>query len=1132
MSTSPEFKIANGVLVKYKGPGGVVTIPDGVTSVGEKAFYRCGSVTEVIIPEGVTEICAEAFEKCANLKNVILPEMLREIGTKAFAESGLETITIPEGITTVGAHLFESCKNLQYVNLPSSMEELSEGMFSQCWSLENVIIPDELVAIGKSAFYDCGRLKTIRIPKSMKVIGAGAFSECRNLTGLHIDDVESWCRIRLASHPLYESSLRGRWRNAQDGKLYVKGELVSEVQIPAGMTVIPGGLFCNCTNIKSVRIPASVKKIRTSAFASCKLKEVHIESLEAWCQTTFLEGLNAFTYNPVAYADLYLNDELVTDLEIPTGVTTIPERAFYGCQSLKSVTIPESVREIGNHAFSCCGNLKTIKLPDHLQSIGFMTFRECHKLKTVNFPQSLEAIGKAAFEHCNSFSQIELPDGLKLIGDSAFAYCACTEVEIPETVKAIGDHAFYACEKLKHVTMHKGLLRIGEWAFRHCERLTEAEIPEGTQSIGNMAFADCSVLEHVVIPSSVTEVGEEVFENCKLAITIPDWSAIATDLFSKAEITSIHTDDISSVPTKKKPLAALGFLQEENKDLDSDRAKTHMSYIKRNSGKLCPVVFENPPALYFMCEHLLIAAKDYDLFAREAEQRKDVELKALLMSYQNRLGGAAVAEARRKKEQEKDEYQDKLTNHALDWAEKGIEGMTFVVTGDLSSWRSREELKAHLEEYGAKLGSGISKKTDYLVTNYPESATEKIEKARALGVEVLSEEEMNFIVGRKFRDEKEITVPAWIKRIEKGAFENCVILEIVNLHSNIERIEERAFSNCRNLMEVVIPDSVKKLGPFAFMNCPRLERIKIPAGVSQLGYGAFESCVSLKNIEIPDSVAEIGGHAFYNCSSLTEVRLPEGIQVLESALFKYCNRLKDIRIPSSVKVIGYEAFSGCKSLNSLSLPKGIERIERDAFSKTQVFENVTNWADDAFYLGHCLIKVKTSLTGDYTIKPRTTCIADGAFSDCLCLKNVTIPESVLYVGGSAFSNCKNLETVRIQGSLKKVAERAFFNCGYLTFETDDPKNEILIKQNDFRIIESVLIYYYGTGGDVIVPENTTAIRSAFGGCTELKNLTIPDSVRSISETFKDSPNLTIYARKGSYAVQFAGRHGIPVSKIE
>ena len=1009
-------------------------------------------------------------------------------------------------------------------------------MFSNCWRLNSVIIPNGIVAIGRTAFNDCYRLTAIHIPKSVKIIGAGAFQECRNLSELHIEDIDEWCRIRLetaSSHPMYDSSQRGRWRTSQDGKLFVSGELVSEIQIPAGMTAVSAGLFRNCTNIRSIRIPESVREIATDAFASCKLKEVHIESLEAWCETVFnTRDLNSFTYNPVSGADLYLNDRLLTDLKIPEGMTAIPEKAFYGCKSLRSVTIPESVGEIGEHAFSYCGNLKTVRLPDQLQSIGFMTFYECHKLKTVNFPKSLKTIGKYAFEHCNSLSGIALPYGLEYIEDDAFAFCGFTEMEIPETVKVIGGTAFYDCEKLNHVILHKGLIQIGRWAFRACKILREIEIPEGVQSLGETAFADCAAMKHAVIPASITEVGEDVFENCRLAVTIQEWSPIATDMFNKAEITSIHTDNISSVPTKKKPLAALGFLQEERKDLDSERAKSHISYIKRNSGKLCPAVFDYPPALYFMCEHLLINEKDYDLFVREAEQRKNVELKALLINYQNRLGRDAVAEARKKKEQEKDEYQDKLTKHALDWAEKGITGMTFVVTGDLSVWSSREKLRVYLEEYGAKLGSGISKKTDYLVTNYPESATEKIEKAKALGVEVLSEEEMNVIIGRKFRDEKEISVPEWIKRVENHAFENCINLEKVNLHGNIESIEGGAFSNCRKLRNIAIPDSVKKIESYAFWRSTCLEQISIPNGVSEIGSGAFCGCTALVNVDIPESVTEIGGYTFEDCSSLEEVRIPDGIQVMESALFRNCSSLTTIHIPDSVEVIGYAAFSGCTSLNSLSLPEGIRTIrKRDVFSGTPFFEDIANWTDGVFYMEHCLIKAKTDLTGNYVIRQGTTCIADGAFSDCQALESVTIPESVLYVGESSFANCRNLKTVRILGSLKEVAERAFFNCGYLRFESADPENETLIKQKDFDIRGSILFYYNGSGGDVIIPENITELRRAFGGCTELKNLTIPDSVRSISDTFKDSPDLTIHAKKGSYAVQFAGRNGISVSKI-
>ena len=177
-----------------------------------------------------------------------------------------------------------------------------------------------------------------------------------------------------------------------------------------------------------------------------------------------------------------------------------------------------------------------------------------------------------------------------------------------------------------------------------------------------------------------------------------------------------------------------------------------------------------------------------------------------------------------------------------------------------------------------------------------------------------------------------------------------------------------------------------------------------------------------------------------------------------------------------------------------------------------------------------MIKAKEQLKGDYTVRPGTVCIADQAFAGCKSLTGVRIPESVEYIGNSAFSDCDNLSTVKITGSLKEVGERAFYNCGSVRFDCDDPNSLTLVREKDFQMQESTLWEYNGTGGDVIIPKNVKAIGHwGFRGCSTLRNVTIPETVRSIDrDAFRDLPDVVIHAPKGSYAVRYARRQGIQV----
>ena len=137
-----------------------------------------------------------------------------------------------------------------------------------------------------------------------------------------------------------------------------------------------------------------------------------------------------------------------------------------------------------------------------------------------------------------------------------------------------------------------------------------------------------------------------------------------------------------------------------------------------------------------------------DAFTEEANRQGNTEAAAALLSYQNELGATKVSKAREKKEEKADQVFDRKLERAERKPEDGITGLTFVITGKLRKWNSRNEVKEYLERCGAKLGSGVTGKTDYLVTNDVEANSEKAKTARDLGVDVISENQFNAMVGK------------------------------------------------------------------------------------------------------------------------------------------------------------------------------------------------------------------------------------------------------------------------------------------------------------------------------------------------------------------------------------------------
>ena len=153
-------------------------------------YYDGGEVPEelqeiiekVIVKEGVTKIGEYAFYDCTSLKSITIPNSVTKIDDFAFYHTSLESITIPDSVTKIGKSAFSYCASLKSITIPNSVTEIDEFAFYECKSLESITIPNSVTRIGNRAFKWCGSLKSIIIPDSVTKIETHAFYGCSNLT--------------------------------------------------------------------------------------------------------------------------------------------------------------------------------------------------------------------------------------------------------------------------------------------------------------------------------------------------------------------------------------------------------------------------------------------------------------------------------------------------------------------------------------------------------------------------------------------------------------------------------------------------------------------------------------------------------------------------------------------------------------------------------------------------------------------------------------------------------------------------------------------------------------------------------------------------------------------------------------
>ena len=328
-----------------------VVITDGVTNIGDCAFYDCSSLTSIKIPDSVTSIGDWAFYDCSNLTGITIPNGTTSIGDHTFEYcSKLTTVIIPYGVTIIGYATFSNCSGLTYIKIPDSVTRIGDNAFSGCASLASVTIPDSVISVGNYAFYDCSSLTSIKISDSITSIENYVFDSCTSLTSVIIpasvtsigkmvfDNCTGLARITVDKNNQHYSS-------DEFGVLFNKNK-TRLMQFPAGSSAV----FYD--------IPDSVMSIDSCAFYNCiSLTEITVDK-------------NNQHYSSDEFGVLFNKDKTrlitfpagsaIVSYDVPDSVTVIEYAAFLGCFGLTSVTIPDSVTKIADRAFANCDNLVSI----------------------------------------------------------------------------------------------------------------------------------------------------------------------------------------------------------------------------------------------------------------------------------------------------------------------------------------------------------------------------------------------------------------------------------------------------------------------------------------------------------------------------------------------------------------------------------------------------------------------------------------------------------------------------------------------------------------------------------------------------------------------------------------------------
>ena len=561
---------------KYRSEGNAVYEKES-----GKLILGCAST---VIPEGVTVIGNSAFYGQNSLKTIKLPETLTNIEDYAFASSGLTTLTIPKNINKIGSGVFSGVQlwsitvdgnNTKYdsrnncnaiietatnklivgcaaTEIPEGIAAIADLAFFQQSYLSSISFPTSLVSIGQDAFGYITELNEIEIPEQIKTIKNSAFAFMNlSVFKVHYQDPieiteDVFNGIQESAKLIVPDGTKSKYENATGWNKFSQIIEYSSYVSERTINVATAG---SLPDLISDEEKYSIEELTLTG----KLNGTDLEFLH---QMTGLDAkTGAFTDGRLKFLDI--SDATIVEGGMPASqANTIGKNTFHNGISLKFISLPKTLKSIEGNAFESC-RLTSIVIPKSVELLGSDVFYYC-PLESISveegnpvfdsrencnavietatntlrigcrktvIPNSVTSIGVTAFSGRRGLVSMPIPDGVTTIDNNAFwADDELTSVSIAKTVTNFGDAPYGGCANITSFTIDPENPNYD--SRNNCNAIIETAtntliqgfgttiIPDGIVTIARQAFRSQQNLTSINIPSSVTSIEAEAFLYC------------------------------------------------------------------------------------------------------------------------------------------------------------------------------------------------------------------------------------------------------------------------------------------------------------------------------------------------------------------------------------------------------------------------------------------------------------------------------------------------------------------------------------------------------------------------------------------------------------------------------------------